>query len=82
MRSISTSCTVLGLLFLALLAGCSRSANPVTPDTSIRGAEGFFGCLPVFDGSEYPYRDLDIATLIKKGDGIFDCLLQKGTVTY
>jgi len=74
MRSICTSCITLAVLFLGLVAGCSRSGNPITPGELSRGAEWFSESEEVFDGAEHPYRDLDIATLIKKGEDIYDTL--------
>jgi hypothetical protein len=71
MRSILVTCSVLGLLALVTIQGCSSGSGPTAPGASERNAESFFDCTTVFQGSQNePFRDLDIATLAESEDSL------------
>ncbi len=71
MRSILVTCSIIGLMFLAWVPGCSHGSGPTAPDATEHGVQSFNDCAEVFPGTPLePYRDLDIATLVDIITGI------------
>ncbi|HEU17859.1 MAG TPA: hypothetical protein ENO00_00535 [Deltaproteobacteria bacterium] len=66
MRSLLITSAILGFSLLTFLQGCSGVNGLTAPDARNRSVQGFFGHMPVFEGDfSEPYRDLDIATLVR-----------------
>ena len=72
MRSILAVSTVLILLALMLVLGCSKGGDPITPDGLERDILSFYDYQQVFpESGQITFRDTDLATLVYAETGSY-----------